>query len=77
MRTRLIIGIAIVFSWIAYVGLAAEQLASRSTEDWITTLDAPARIAGLKVDEVIGHLTLAPGMTIADLGRWFMIYGTK
>jgi len=68
MRTRLVIGIAIVFGWIAYVGLAAEQLASRSTEDWIKTLDAPARIAGLKVDEVIAHLKLVPGMTIADLG---------
>ena len=29
MKTRLVVGIAIVLTWIAYVGLAAEQLASR------------------------------------------------
>jgi ubiquinone/menaquinone biosynthesis C-methylase UbiE len=68
MRTRLTIGVALLIGWIAYVGLAAEQLASRSTEEWIKTLDAPARIASLKVDEVIARLKIAPGQTAADLG---------
>lgn len=68
MRTRFVIGIAILLAWIAYVGLAAEQLASRSTDEWIKTLDAPARVASLKVDEVIAKLALQPGQTVADLG---------
>lgn len=47
---------------------AAEQLASRPAEEWIKTLEAPARIAGLKVDEVIAKLQLKPGSVVADLG---------
>jgi len=68
MRTRLTVSVAIVLGWIAYVGLAAEQLASRPTEEWIKTLDAPARVAGLRVDEVIAQLKIAPGSVVVDLG---------
>jgi ubiquinone/menaquinone biosynthesis C-methylase UbiE len=68
MRTRLTVSVAIVLGWIAYVGLAAEQLASRSTEEWIKTLDAPERVAGLRVDDVIARLKIAPGMVVVDLG---------
>ena len=68
MRARLVVGTVLLLTWIAYVGLAAEQLASRSTAEWIKTLDAPERLAGLKVDEVITRLKIAPGQSIADLG---------
>jgi SAM-dependent methyltransferase len=68
MRTRLTVSVAIVLGWIAYVGLAAEQLASRSTEEWIKTLDTPERVAGLRVDDVIARLKIAPGSVVADLG---------
>jgi ubiquinone/menaquinone biosynthesis C-methylase UbiE len=68
MRTRLVVGTVLLLTWIAYVGLAAEQLASRSTAEWIKTLDAPERVATLKVDEVIARLKVAPGHSIADLG---------
>jgi cyclopropane fatty-acyl-phospholipid synthase-like methyltransferase len=68
MRTRLTIGVALLLAWIAYVGLAAEQLASRSPEEWIKTLDAPDRVAALKVNEVIARLKISPGQTVADLG---------
>jgi ubiquinone/menaquinone biosynthesis C-methylase UbiE len=68
MRTRLVVGCVLLLTWIAYVGLAAEQLASRSTEEWIKTLDAPQRVASLKVDEVIARLKVSPGQSIADLG---------
>ena len=44
------------------------QLASRPAEEWIKTLEAPARVAGLKVDEVIARLRLKPGDVVADLG---------
>ena len=68
MRTRLVVGTVLLLTWIAYVGLAAEQLASRSTAEWIKTLDAPERVAALKVEEVIARLKVAPGQSIADLG---------
>jgi ubiquinone/menaquinone biosynthesis C-methylase UbiE len=65
MRTKLLAALAFV----AALGAAASaQLASRPVEDWIKVLDAPERIAGLKIDEVISHLKLAPGNVIADLG---------
>jgi ubiquinone/menaquinone biosynthesis C-methylase UbiE len=47
---------------------AAGQLASRPTADWIKTLDAPDRIASLRVDDIIARLKLAPGQVVADLG---------
>lgn len=46
----------------------AGQLASRPAEDWIKTLESPARIAGLRIDDVIGRLGLRPGDVVADLG---------
>jgi arsenite methyltransferase len=48
-------------------GVAA-QLASRPADEWRKVLDAPERIAGLKVDEVIARLQLKPGDVVADLG---------
>jgi ubiquinone/menaquinone biosynthesis C-methylase UbiE len=52
----------------AAAGAAASQLASRSTEEWIATLESPARLAGLKIDEVVAALRLKPGDVVADLG---------
>ena len=48
--------------------LGAGQLASRPTEEWIKTLDAPKRIAGLRVDDIIARLRVVPGQVVADLG---------
>jgi len=48
--------------------VTARQLASRPAEEWIKTLEAPERVAGLKVDEVIARLRLKPGDVVADLG---------
>jgi ubiquinone/menaquinone biosynthesis C-methylase UbiE len=44
------------------------QLASRPAEEWIKTLDGPARIASLKIDEVVAAMKLQPGQTVADIG---------
>lgn len=44
------------------------QLATRPAADWARTLDAPDRLAGLKVDEVVARLELKPGDVVADLG---------
>jgi ubiquinone/menaquinone biosynthesis C-methylase UbiE len=46
----------------------AAQLASRPAEEWIKTLDGPARVAALKIDEVVAALRLKPGQTVADIG---------
>lgn len=63
--------VACLAALVVAVGLsqpAAGQLASRPAEEWIKTLDAPTRIAGLKVDEIIAKLKLKPGGVVADVG---------
>ena len=47
---------------------AAGQLGSRSAEEWIDRLDRPARVEGLRIDEVVARLRLDPGDVVADLG---------
>lgn len=47
---------------------ASAQLASRPAETWIKTLDAPNRVARLKLDETISRLKLKPGDVVADIG---------
>src|SRR5712691_2830901 len=47
---------------------AGAQLASRTADEWIKTLDTPQRIATLKIDEVVGKLQLKPGQVVADIG---------
>jgi ubiquinone/menaquinone biosynthesis C-methylase UbiE len=44
------------------------QLASRSAEEWIKTLETPQRIASLKIDETLAKLHLKPGDVVADIG---------
>jgi SAM-dependent methyltransferase len=44
------------------------QLGARPADDWIEMLDSPARVAALRIDEVIGRLQLKPGDVVADLG---------
>ncbi len=48
--------------------LTAGQLASRPAEEWTKTLEGPARVAALKIDEVVASLRLKPGQTVADIG---------
>jgi ubiquinone/menaquinone biosynthesis C-methylase UbiE len=52
----------------AVIPAAARQLAARPAEEWIKMLDAPARVAGLRVGEVVEKLRLEPGDVVADLG---------
>jgi ubiquinone/menaquinone biosynthesis C-methylase UbiE len=48
--------------------LSHAQLAARSAEEWIKTLDTPQRIASLKIQETVAALKLKPGQTIGDIG---------
>jgi len=63
---RHILGAAVVAATMS--DAIAGQLASRPAEEWIKTLESPARVAGLRIDEVIGRLGLKPGDVVADLG---------
>lgn len=47
---------------------AAAQLAARPAEEWIKTLDGPARVEGMKIPEVVAALKLQPGQKVADIG---------
>jgi arsenite methyltransferase len=44
------------------------QLGSRTTEQWLKTLESSNRIAKLKVDEAVTALKLEPGSVVADIG---------
>ena len=49
-------------------GTVMAQRASRPADDWISTLESPERIAGLKIPEVVAGMKLRPGDIVADLG---------
>jgi ubiquinone/menaquinone biosynthesis C-methylase UbiE len=47
---------------------AAAQLANRSAEEWIKTLESKTRLEGLKIYETMAALKVKPGMIVADIG---------
>src|SRR5262245_6640367 len=47
---------------------AGAQLASRPAEEWSKTLEQPARLEALKIDDIVRQLALKPGQVVADLG---------
>ena len=49
-------------------GAAHAQLASRPAAEWKATLEAPARVEGLKIEQVVKALKLKDGDVVADLG---------
>ena len=49
-------------------GAAHGQLASRPAAEWKATLEAPARVEGLKIEQVVKALKLKDGDVVADLG---------
>ena len=68
MRTlALMTAVVAALSW-SSIGLGSAQLASRPAEEWIKTLDGPARVAAMKIDELVAALKLQPGQTVADIG---------
>ena len=50
------------------VAPASAQLGGRPAADWIPTLEAPARVAMMKIPEVVAALKIQPGQVIADVG---------
>jgi len=47
---------------------ASAQLANRSAEEWINTLESKNRLEGLKIYETMAALKVKPGMKVADIG---------
>lgn len=47
---------------------APAQIAARPAEEWIKLLEAPGRLATLRIDEIVAKLALKPGDVVADLG---------
>ncbi len=47
---------------------AAAQLANRSADEWIATLESPTRIQSLKIYETLAKLAIKPGQMVADIG---------
>jgi ubiquinone/menaquinone biosynthesis C-methylase UbiE len=47
---------------------ANTQLGARPTHEWIEMLEAPDRVASLRIDYLIASLALAPGQIVADIG---------
>ena len=56
------------FALLFMTASAAAQLGSRPAEEWIKTLDGPARVSAMKIDEVVAAVKLRPGQTVADIG---------
>ena len=61
----------------ALASYGSPQLASRTTDEWIATLDAPARIQGLKIADVLRKLALKPGQKVADIGAGTGIFSME
>lgn len=67
-RSRFFLSLIALALCVGFVQPASAQLAGRSTEEWLKTLENPTRIAGLKVDETVTKLGLKPGAVVADIG---------
>jgi len=68
MHKKLITIAATLWLSVGIVGNASAQLAGRSAEEWIRTLETPTRVVSLKVPETIAALKLKPGQVVADIG---------
>ncbi len=69
MRRALIpVALMGLLSTLALAVPATAQLAPKTTDEWVKELDAPARVTGLKVFDVIPKLGLKPGDIVADIG---------
>ena len=53
---------------------ASSQLASKSTQEWIQTLDSSNRVERLKINETLAELKIKPGEVIADIGAGSGLY---
>ena len=60
--------VAAVVLLLGHAPAARAQLASRTAEEWINTLETPARLNSLKIADTMAKLGVKPGQTVADIG---------
>lgn len=68
MRSRRVSFALALLAASSWLSPALAQVGTRPAKEWIPTLEGPERLAGLKIDQVIGKLELKPGQLVADLG---------
>jgi ubiquinone/menaquinone biosynthesis C-methylase UbiE len=61
-------GVLALAGMLATASPVMAQLASRPAAEWVAVLEAPERLAGLKIHEVASSLEIDEGDVIADLG---------
>ena len=67
-QSRFVIAVALFTLFAARGSATVGQLSPRPTADWITRLERPERVAGLKIDYILAKLDLKPGQVVADIG---------
>jgi ubiquinone/menaquinone biosynthesis C-methylase UbiE len=71
MMRHLTIGATLAAALVAappFATHAEGQLGARTTDEWVRTLESPARVAGLKIAETLAALKIQPGQAVADIG---------
>ena len=68
MATKRYAGISAFLLALALAQPAAAQLANRSADEWIATLETQTRMQSLKIVETMAKLQIKPGQVVADIG---------
>jgi len=68
MSVRRFLASVLLLASFAIPTTATAQLANRTADEWIATLDSPTRVQGLKVFETVAKLGIKPGDMVADIG---------
>ena len=74
---RLAVCVAAACLLLGYAPVSEAQLASRTAEEWINTLETPARLNSLKIADTLAKLGVKPGQTVADIGAGTGIFSLR